>query len=330
MADCLIGAGSNIGDRAAQLTRAVDALRDHPQVKVRAVSRWLETPPVGGPTGQGPFLNGAIRLETSLAPRQLLDLLHQIERQLGRMEHTRWEARLIDLDILLYDREQWHEPDFQIPHAWMGVRSFVLIPAAEIASEMIDPNTGWNVGQLLRHLQTTHPYAAVAGAAGPRKIEMLQRVAQGDPKIRMITAETGRGAPRAGGSRQQRVEFLRWCGSILRHDTWPNSHAWTVSDFWLEEGLCAEPGMLADHDVQQVYEEWERVRSQVVTPRFLVVLRDDGPPESAPSSDRVATEHEALDRQSRQAHVGPVLRWTMSDPQRAAADLLAALQAAAI
>ena len=103
MSLCLVSLGSNEGDRQANLEAAVARLAAHPHVKLIAHSSWRETIAVGGPVGQSNFLNGAVKLETSLAPRELLGCLQQIESDLGRRRAERWGPRPIDLDLLLYD-----------------------------------------------------------------------------------------------------------------------------------------------------------------------------------------------------------------------------------
>src|SRR4051812_23839330 len=95
----LIGLGSNLGDRKAQLDAAVAALAETPGVQVRAVSPYHETAPVGGPSGQGAFLNAAAALETTLDPHALHCILRGIEQRAGRVRDVRWDARTLDLDL---------------------------------------------------------------------------------------------------------------------------------------------------------------------------------------------------------------------------------------
>ena len=89
MADCLIALGSNLGRRSDALRAAVAKLGDNPAVRVAGESHWRQTAPVGGPAGQGRFVNGAVRIETSLTPPALFSLLQQIEKALGRERHER-------------------------------------------------------------------------------------------------------------------------------------------------------------------------------------------------------------------------------------------------
>ena len=153
MATVYLGLGSNLGDRRANIAAALAALAAHPAIRVEAASTLIETAPVGGPPGQGPFLNGAARLETDLAPAALLAELKAIERAGGRRDGPRWGPRPIDLDILLYGGEVLDTPDLVIPHPRLGQRRFVLAPLAEIAPDAVDPVTGLTVRALLARLE---------------------------------------------------------------------------------------------------------------------------------------------------------------------------------
>ncbi len=160
---CLIGLGSNVGDRAEQLDFAVRRLSDHPRIQFNAHSRWIETAPLGGPPGQGDFLNGAVLVKTTLAPEELLDLLQQIEDEAGRRREVRWGPRTLDLDLLLYGRSRLQSPRLTIPHPRMAFRRFVLEPAVEVAQGMIHPTTGWTIHQLWRHLLDSRRTVALGG-----------------------------------------------------------------------------------------------------------------------------------------------------------------------
>jgi len=148
-----LGLGSNLGDRRRNLEAALDALRAHPQIAVTAVSSFLETEPVGGPPGQGRFLNAAAAIETDLSPGALLEELKRVERALGRKPGPRWGPREIDLDILLCGDTILETGTLVIPHPRMRERRFVLEPLAEIAPTARDPATGRTVRELLASLK---------------------------------------------------------------------------------------------------------------------------------------------------------------------------------
>ncbi len=131
-ASVYIGLGSNVGDRAGHLMGALDALDRTPGVRVVACSSFHETTPVGGPPGQGPFLNAAAALVTRLRPQALLTALLEIERRFGRMRGLPDGPRTLDLDLLLYDLERVRTAELVVPHPRMWGRSFVLGPLAEI------------------------------------------------------------------------------------------------------------------------------------------------------------------------------------------------------
>src|SRR5437763_518828 len=110
MVQCLLGLGSNVGDRVGNLLAALAELRHHPAIRVRRVSSFLETAPVGGPAGQSRYFNAAAIIEADLSAVDLVAALLEIERKLGRVRDERWGPRTIDLDLLLYDDEVVETP----------------------------------------------------------------------------------------------------------------------------------------------------------------------------------------------------------------------------
>lgn len=134
-----VGIGSNAGDRQGFVRRAVETLRASDGVRVDEVSSLYETTPIGGPP-QRSYINLAVRLETSLTPRELLELCQSIEAKMGREPSpVRWGPRVIDLDILTYDDEKVSEPDLEIPHPRFRKRLFALLPVLQIEPEAADP-----------------------------------------------------------------------------------------------------------------------------------------------------------------------------------------------
>ena len=164
MPTCLIGLGANLNDRRSTLEAAVSRLAQSDALRITGRSRWHATGPIGGPRGQGEFLNGALRIETSLEPDALLSLLQQIEDEFGRQRQRRWDARTLDLDLLLYGDVVLETSRLVLPHPRMAFRRFVLQPASEVAADMVHPTTGWTIARLLRHLQTVVCYVAITGA----------------------------------------------------------------------------------------------------------------------------------------------------------------------
>lgn len=146
-----IALGSNLGDRAANLQAAIEALE--PEVHTLKCSPVYETPPWGY-SDQPQFLNQVVEAETDLSPVALLECMKKIEVQLGRQETFRFGPRLIDLDIIFYDREVIDYPPLIIPHPRLAERGFVLMPLADLAPDFRHPILGDSVSDLLSKVET--------------------------------------------------------------------------------------------------------------------------------------------------------------------------------
>ena len=140
-----IGLGTNMGQRMRNLRRALFALAVHPEIEVCAVSRVFETEYVG-PGNQDPYYNACVEIVTSLAPAVLLAVLKGVEEREGRRPTGHMLPRPIDLDILLIGDKIISEEKLQIPHKGMRDRAFVMEPLAELASEVIFPDSGETIG----------------------------------------------------------------------------------------------------------------------------------------------------------------------------------------
>jgi 2-amino-4-hydroxy-6-hydroxymethyldihydropteridine diphosphokinase len=184
MAHALVALGANLGDRAEQLNAALAELARLPSSRLIRRSEWLETPPIGGPAGQDAFLNGAALLWTTLAPRQLLAALQEIEQRLGRVRGERWGARVIDLDLLLFDQLVIDEaattdgPETIVPHPRMAFRRFVLEPAVAVAPGMVHPTSGWTVQALCEQLTHGADLVAVAASDPNETAAWMERLQQ--------------------------------------------------------------------------------------------------------------------------------------------------------
>lgn len=139
--------GSNLGDKEGNLRQALDALQKDEMTKVVRVSRFLVTEPVGD-IEQDDFLNGAVEVATLRTPEQLLELVGQIENDMGRERVQRWGPRNIDLDIVLYEDVVMNTEKLTIPHKEMLNRQFVLEPLCEIAPQEQHPCAQQTVYQL--------------------------------------------------------------------------------------------------------------------------------------------------------------------------------------
>ena len=130
-----IGLGSNLGDRRAHLVTAIATLRAGGDVT--AVSPVYETEPIGGPAGQGPYLNVVVELSTPDSPRQVLERCRRLEMDAARVRTVRHGPRTLDADVLLVGDLAVDDDDLQVPHPRMGERRFVLVPLADLAPELV-------------------------------------------------------------------------------------------------------------------------------------------------------------------------------------------------
>jgi 2-amino-4-hydroxy-6-hydroxymethyldihydropteridine diphosphokinase len=166
-----IAFGGNIGEVGENLRRALEAIASLPTTRVRLVSSLYRTAPVGV-SDQPDFVNGAAGLETDLKPDALLAELLKIEGSLGRTRERKWGPRTVDLDVLLWDSEVLSSPSLEVPHPRMHERGFVLVPLAEIASQVVHPILGRTIRELRDALGPT-PDVELLGR--PSWIEALER-----------------------------------------------------------------------------------------------------------------------------------------------------------
>ncbi|NUQ00407.1 MAG: 2-amino-4-hydroxy-6-hydroxymethyldihydropteridine diphosphokinase [Armatimonadetes bacterium] len=132
----VIGLGSNLGDRLAYLRGAVSRLQAEPGLRLVATSGVYESPPMG-PIAQADFLNAAVLIETTIAPRELLARCLAIEAEHGRVREVRWGPRTLDLDLLWVEGVTVEEPGLTLPHPGLAERAFVLRPLAELLPDLV-------------------------------------------------------------------------------------------------------------------------------------------------------------------------------------------------
>ena len=162
-ATAYIALGSNLGDRRAYLDRALADLRGRPAVEVMRTSSVYETAPVGGRPGQAAYLNATAELRTELSPQALLQVLHEVERGLGRVRAERDGPRTIDLDLLICGDVVIDDPQLMLPHPRLHQRLFVLHPLAEIAPGLLHPVLKRTIADLLDQLLGLRPFGPAPG-----------------------------------------------------------------------------------------------------------------------------------------------------------------------
>lgn len=163
MTYAFIALGSNLGDRDDSLRQALAALRQTNGVEVTRVSPVYETRPVGGPLGQGPYLNAVAEICTEVPAHDLLDRLLAIENSLGRVRQERDGPRTIDLDLLLYGDLVCVAERLILPHPRLHERLFVLQPLAQLAPGLIHPVRKRSVAELLTELQGLQLHSRALG-----------------------------------------------------------------------------------------------------------------------------------------------------------------------
>jgi 2-amino-4-hydroxy-6-hydroxymethyldihydropteridine diphosphokinase len=149
----VVALGSNLGDREAYLAAAVGRLSQ--VLSNLRQSNWYDTAPVGVPDDQPRYLNGVVVGQTSLTPRRLLGELLAIEKTAGRTRPSPQASRTLDLDLILFGNERIQEPGLVVPHPRFRERLFVLEPLAELAPDLVDPETGETISVLLRRARAS-------------------------------------------------------------------------------------------------------------------------------------------------------------------------------
>ena len=161
-----VSLGSNLGDREAHFALALRRLAALSDTDIEALSPVFETDPVGPPP-QGPFLNAVVELRTGLDPRALLESLLDIEREAGRTRQaTRWLARALDLDLLLFGDRVIDEPGLQVPHPRLDERPFVLEPLLSLAPALRHPIHSGRVDELAARVRDPQAVRRWSGDLG--------------------------------------------------------------------------------------------------------------------------------------------------------------------
>lgn len=142
----LLGLGSNMGDRKQNILAAIDKMNANTKITVEKISSIYESEPYGL-KNQASYLNGVVEISTNLSPEELLDACLLIEKELGRTRNVHWGPRTIDIDLLIYHDVTVTLQKLILPHPYLALRRFVLVPMRNITNAVI--LNGCNVQQLL-------------------------------------------------------------------------------------------------------------------------------------------------------------------------------------
>jgi len=192
--EALIAFGANQGDCDAALAKAVQILNDNSAILELKCSRAVRTKAVTGETTadtdqQNEYLNAAIRVLTTLSPDELHQAMIAIEKELGREREHRWGPRTIDLDLLLIGDLQRRGDDLTIPHPRMSFRRFVLQPALDIAANMVHPESGMTLQQLIDHLDSAESTIVIATNDGEFAQSISENANGNDYEIRIVKTD---------------------------------------------------------------------------------------------------------------------------------------------
>lgn len=250
-------------------------MRFMPGFTLLGVSRFRETVPIGGPSGQGAFLNGACLLETDLPPRDVLSMLNAVENTLHRQRDERWGARTVDLDLLLYDDLVLDTAELTVPHPRMSTRRFVLEPCVEIAADVLHPLAACTLDEMLVSISSLQPHVAVVGVSGSGAEQVAAAVGESTVGC-LVTAP--RPLPEAGAPVEE------WCGTLnswmtaLSHADCDDDAHGLVADFWLEAIRVAAVDSL-DAEAFAGFEQ-HFARQSAIAPRPHAILLLVASPES--------------------------------------------------
>jgi len=183
MVATLISLGANLGDPRESMFAAKRLLLDSFGVSNVRCSRLYRTPPVGGPSGQGDFLNAVAAIQTDKSVWEVWETIKSIESTLGRQRQLRWEARRIDIDLLLYGGHRIWTPHLKVPHPRMCMRTFVLLPACEVAIDWVDPVTQWSILQLAENLRSSENCRMSVVCPDQFVFEKLQELVGSQPSV---------------------------------------------------------------------------------------------------------------------------------------------------
>ena len=176
---CVVSFGSNLGDRRELLAKAARSIADSGIMSEGGslqTSRLFETPPIGGPGGQSPFLNAVGAFQTTAPATEVLGLLQRLELSLGRQRRLRWDARSVDLDVVLHGNLVGGASGLVVPHPRYTARQFVLRPACDVAGHFRDPRFGWTLQQISEHLGAAVPSLALVTGRQELRDLLCQRL----------------------------------------------------------------------------------------------------------------------------------------------------------
>lgn len=256
----------------------MELLRYMPGVTLVSVSRYRETRPIGGPAGQGVFLNGACLLETDLTPHDVLAMLSAVENTLHRERVERWGPRTVDLDLLLYDDIVLTTESLTLPHPRMATRRFVLEPCVEISPDLVHPLAACTLKRLLDSISSPHPHVAVIGVPAAAAAEVAAAIAHATlarhvpapPEYTRADLLVSR--QEAAGGEAPWHQAVEACAKTLLAKRWPRDPHGTVVDYWLQTVRLAAEESLVGEALGNFQSFFRRLAADTVQPEVAILL----------------------------------------------------------
>ena len=286
MTTAFIALGANLGDRQANIARALDMLADCEDIAVGRLSRMIETRPLGS-DDQPAYINAVVRVETELTATRLLAEMSSVEDALGRVRDEKWAARTIDLDLLLYGDEIIETPTLTVPHDSMHLRSFVLDGMCDLAEDLIHPVLSRSMNELGERLNggnfflsPDHPQLiSVAGVIGVGKSTLAKGLAEAlgcqmlpeayDTNPYMPEVYSGN----TDVALDSELYFLDSRIEQLSKKILPPGMA-AVADYVLDKSLIYAACYLSRDELQVFEQRYRRVLDGMAKPVVVVYLKD--------------------------------------------------------
>lgn len=283
-----IGLGGNLGDRKANIDRAVEMLKTTPGIDSLRKSELLETEPLDQ-AEQPEYLNTVAELRTGLDPNALLKKMFEIEQALARQRREKWAPRTIDLDLLLYGDEVIETEELTVPHSRMHLRSFVLKGMCELNADLRHPVLAATMSELLERLNGCDfpldsdipQLVSIAGQIGVGKTTLAHRLSEKlNAELLLEPYDTNPFMPSVYAGRKElalhsQLYFLFKRAEQLSRDNLKDTHL-AVMDYVFQKERIYAKVLLNDEQLDE-YEKLYPACSQTVSKPVLVIYMTDSP-----------------------------------------------------
>ena len=281
-----IGLGSNLGDRAGFLDKAVRMLGESEGVEVVRLSDIIETAALGG-SNQPKYLNSAAEVKTSLGPEELYGRMAEIEEALGRVRTEKWSPRVIDLDLLLYGEQVIKSDDLTVPHPQMHLRSFVLGGLCRLNRQLVHPVMKVSVAEMAGRLgggdfvlnRDLPQVVSLAGVIGVGKTTLTKKLANRfGCKALFESYDTNPYMPQVYAGRKDlaldsQLYFLISRVEQLNHNVLGPGEM-VISDYVFDKEMIYARRLLNSQQLSKYWKYYQPFRAAVAAPVLVVYMTD--------------------------------------------------------